>query len=72
MRLFFEVGPTQISPMGEAPLTWQELDAYARQMALTCEPWESLLLIEMSTAYMEGRAAGENPLGIAPMEQVVG
>lgn len=64
-----EAGPALPGQMGPVPLSWQEIDAYARQTQAIDEPWEARTLIKMSAAYLEGIAVGENPFGIMPMDQ---
>ncbi len=68
LTLLFEAGPTLRGPMGEVPLTWQELDAFARRTGTLDEPWECRALLCKSVAYTEGIGIGERPFGFMPME----
>lgn len=68
LNAFFEVGPTMQGGMGEAPLHWQEVDAYARQTQAISEPWEARALVQMSRAYLDGQVVGTQPLGKMPVE----
>lgn len=44
----FEAGPTESNGMGPAPLTWQEMDAWARRMPRGLQPWEFVMLRRLS------------------------
>lgn len=69
LSAFSEAGPTMPGAMGDVPLSWLEVDAYARQTSAISDPWEARALVYMSGAYLEGRAHGANPLAIPPMER---
>jgi hypothetical protein len=55
--------------MGEEPLGWSVVWAYAQAAEAVCEPWELRLLIDVSQGYMDARQKGEDPLARAPVDQ---
>ena len=67
---FSEAGPTMAGGMGEVPLSWLEVRAYALGSQAISEPWELATVVQMSSAYIEGRAHGETPLAFSPLEQL--
>ena len=65
-----EAGPAGHDPMaGQRPLSWVELDAWARLTGAISEPWEARWLYEASGAYCEEVERGKNPLTIAPVDR---
>lgn len=44
----FEVGPTESGGFGPAPLSFQELDAWARRVPHGLQPWEFIMLRRLS------------------------
>jgi hypothetical protein len=63
---FGEIGRITSTGFGPVPLTWAEIDAYARQTGTLSEPWEARCLRAMSHAYLEGLEIGKNALGREP------
>ena len=68
VEAFHESGRVLRTMDGPMPLSWAEIDAFARQTGAISEPWEARCLRSMSMAYLEGLKVGENPLGRAPWE----
>ena len=64
----FAAGPTALSAMGELPLSWMDIYGYMGATSNAFEPWESILLHDLSVEYLEGKRIGEDPLGIAPAD----
>ena len=53
-----EIGNTDTTGMGPAPLTWREIDAWCIRTRIHLPPWEARLLRQLSLAYIaEGRRA---------------
>ncbi len=63
-----DAGFTVFDAMGERPLSWQDLDAYARCSGGFWEHWELRALRSMSLAYLSAKQAGADPLAIPPCE----
>lgn len=53
----------------QLPLTWCEVDAFARSTALLSEPWELELLRDMSKLYLRAKGDGKDVLAMSPVEQ---
>jgi hypothetical protein len=65
---FLECGVSDVSSgMGETPLTWREVWAYAQATRAISEPWEFRALIDMSRAFVRARKAGEDPFEELPI-----
>lgn len=62
----FQAGPTQATGMGDAPLDWANIAAFAGFTGAIAEPWEGKALKDMSAAYLHGRNAGADGLSIEP------
>jgi len=61
VQALFEVGPVEYHATGEAiPVTWQTIAAYKYTAESDLEPWECRVIIAMSRAYQEGKAAGDD------------
>jgi hypothetical protein len=65
----FKAGPTKAGGMGEVPMDWLDIWAFAQSTGDVSEPWEAEALHSMSRAYLAAKTAGENPLAIPPIEQ---
>lgn len=65
VRAFQEIGRLSIG-FSLAPLTWAEIDAYARLTGEIKEPFEAKIIRRMSEAYLEGFRAGEDEFSIPP------
>ncbi|MBM1834172.1 hypothetical protein [Pseudosulfitobacter pseudonitzschiae] len=63
----FDLGPTRSNGMTEAPTDWDILLPYATAKALDSE--DTAILSDMCKGYHAARAAGVNPLAIAPVDQ---
>lgn len=57
-----EIGLTEATGMGPAPLSWQTIVAWQRSTAVTLLPWEARLMRHLSLAYLGelSRAESEN------------
>lgn len=53
---------------GPAPLSWQEIDAFARLTACDISPLEAACLADMSRAFCTG-ISDSDPLSVPPMER---
>lgn len=70
VEALMEAGPSKPDAMGgESSLGWADLWAYGQATQAISEPWEFAALSRMSRAYVEGKAAGVNPLAKAPTDQ---
>lgn len=61
------IGWSQVAGMGEGPLSWQEIDAFARRRAPDMQPWEAEQIRAMSEAYLEGYHRGKAACVRAPV-----
>jgi len=68
-RAFLEVGPAMPGAMGEVPISWAEVDAYARHCPEITEPWETQALVQMSQDYLAEKRRGADVFTVAPMER---
>lgn len=64
---FREAGMVSMG-FGQMPLTWAEIDAYARLTGEITTPFEARMLRAMSQAYLSGLRAGEDEFSIPPWE----
>ncbi|NKX40348.1 hypothetical protein HGG71_02570 [Rhodobacteraceae bacterium R_SAG2] len=69
-RAFLEVGPTLPGAMGEVPVSWVEVDAYARHSPEITEPWEVQALVQMSQQYLAEKVKGADVFTVPPIERV--
>lgn len=57
-------------PMGGwLPLSWAEIDAFARLTGRLSSPWEAETVAAMSAAYVSGLTEGRDLLSIMPVER---
>lgn len=68
-RAFLEVGPSLPGFSGEVPVSWSEVDAYARNCPELTEPWEVQLLVQMSQQYLAEKAKGASVYTNSPLER---
>lgn len=68
-RAFLEVGPAMPGFSGEVPLSWSEVDAYARNKPEITEAWEIQALVLMSRGYLDEKRRGADVFTVAPMER---
>jgi hypothetical protein len=52
LEYFWEVGPALSGGMGDAPLTFQEIQSYQDQIGIELQPWEVRLLRRLSGEYL--------------------
>jgi hypothetical protein len=69
LEMLFEAGPTVATPMGDTPLGWSDLRAYAEMTGTDLDPWEARTLREMSAAYLAERENGKHLLSIPPVRK---
>lgn len=69
MEALFDAGPTARTPMGETPLDWRDLRAYAVMTQTDLEPWEARTIRDLSAAYFEEREGGKDLLSIPPVRR---
>lgn len=62
-------GPTTSSGMGEGPLDWLTIDAFARCTGDLTEQWELKALHRMSRIYLTEREAGKAMFRKAPVDR---
>jgi hypothetical protein len=55
------------TPMGETPLGWSDLRAYADLTGVDLAPWEARALRDLSRAYLSARESGQDLLSIPPV-----
>lgn len=65
-RLFIEAGRVSSNGMGMSPLSFIELEAFARLESLDLEDVRSLRA--MSAAYVDGYTQGANALAVPPWD----
>lgn len=61
-----EVGPVAFTGMGEAPISFVEIDVWAHLRRITITPWEALTLRELSTEYISMQHKAKKPECPAP------
>ena len=59
--LFVDAGRYGSTGMGPVPLTWAEIDAWARNAGTPVDPAEMRLVRSMSVAFVNGLGADEAP-----------
>lgn len=62
----FEVGPVSPGGMGPVPLTFQEIEAWARMTGVRLTAWEVRTLRSLSREYLAELRAAESPGRIPP------
>lgn len=55
-----DAGPVSAGGMGVAPLSYSEIDAWARTTATPLQPWEAQMLRRLSRAYAASLRASED------------
>lgn len=68
-QAFLDVGPSMSGAMGEVPVSWAEVDAFARNSPELSEAWEAEILVRMSQEYLSEKAKGAEALTMEPMER---
>lgn len=63
------LGPTRSDGMGERPVDWPEIVAFANGTGRVSEPWELEALANMAQGYLSERQAGAEPLSVPPVER---
>lgn len=66
--LLFEVGPASSTGLGPAPLSWQEIESWARAMPRGVQPWEKLFIRQLSMEWVAELARAEDPSRPAPWD----
>nr|RDS94831.1 hypothetical protein DWF04_15395 [Cereibacter sphaeroides f. sp. denitrificans] len=61
--------PIRSDGMGERPVDWPEIEAFARLTGRITEQWEAEALFDMCQGYCAAWQAGSDPLAMAPVEQ---
>lgn len=61
-----EIGPTTAGTMGEAPISWQDLTEWQRNVGIVLDAWEARVIRRMSEAFLSQRHESEKPSCIAP------
>jgi len=70
LDLLMEAGPVKSAPMGGFyALDWADVAAYASLTMDHIEPWEAVLLREMSDAFAAGLNEGKSPFSKAPADR---
>lgn len=62
IRRLTEIGLTETTGMGPAPLSWREIEAWQRATNVRLAPWEARLMRQLSLEYIgeSRRAESEN------------
>jgi len=55
--------------MGETPLGWSDLRAYADLTGVDLDPWEARALRDLSRTYLSARESGQDLLSIPPVRR---
>lgn len=63
---FTEVGMVEAAGMGTAPLSWREIEAWQRNVAIHLPPWQARLMRSLSVAYIAQKAKSELTTDPAP------
>lgn len=66
LEIFTDLGPVHHTPMGEAPIGYEQLYAWCGVTRSTLSHWEAATLREMSFVYCMGKSEGQDPLAPAP------
>jgi hypothetical protein len=48
----WEIGPAMSTGMGNAPITWGEIESWERKTGTTLAPWEAKILRRLSISYI--------------------
>lgn len=51
----FEIGPASATGMGDAPLSWQEMEAWQELTGIELDAWEARTLRRLSRAFIDQR-----------------
>lgn len=62
----FEIGPTGLNGMGEAPLEWRDFAAWQGISGVELMPWEASTLRRLSRDFVSERARAKEPAYPAP------
>lgn len=57
---FIEIGMTEATGMGPAPLSWREIEAWRRNTGVWIAPWEARLIRKLSLSYIGQLARSES------------
>lgn len=66
LEVFFDVGPVLYTPMGDAPLGYDQLVAWQRCSGVQLTPWECRTLRDLSLVYAGEKALAADPGAAAP------
>lgn len=58
----FEIGPVEF----EGHLTWRELESWQRLMGIELEPWEAIVLIDLSRAFFQQKQESKSISSLCP------
>jgi hypothetical protein len=70
INVFLDAGPSNQTPMGEVPLDWPSILAFAITTYRIAEPWEFQTIIDMSRGYVSAKQQGAKDLAVAPVDQL--
>jgi len=62
----FEIGPTQVAGMGEAPISHAEIEAWQRNTGIELNSWEARTLRKLSAEYLTESMNATQPQCPAP------
>lgn len=65
-----ELGPTEATGMGRAPIAWQTIAAWKRLTGAALTEWEALLLRKLSSQFLAESIAAESLNCAAPWSAV--
>ena len=69
LEAWMEAGPTMQAGMGDAPLDWVAIDAFARCTGAVTERWEMQAIHRMSRLYMAELTAGSSKWRKPPVDR---
>lgn len=65
-----DIGPTVPAGMGEAPISWEALDAWTRRTGIELDVWEARTIRRLSSAFIAQRYDAKKPACPAPYNGV--
>jgi len=71
LAYLMEVGPVSHGGMGMAPISYQEIQAWSTLTGTNLSPWDSLMLRQLSRAYVNQYNESKDPHSQAPYEEAM-
>lgn len=66
LGMFLDVGPAASGVSGAVPISYTEIEAWARVTGIYLQPWQGKLLRDLSRTYVRSLTKGEDPQSAPP------